>query len=450
MKRLTIGLFFVMMLSCNKYVQVTTPPNQLTNATVFSDDNSAKAALSGIYSHMLESPGDFAGQLPILTGLYADELTNFSTDPRQIQFYLNSVNASNTLMGTVWANLYKYIYETNSGIEGLNASANISGTVKQLLLGEAKFVRAFCYFYLVNLFGDVPLVTSTDFAANAVLSRSNQSVVFNQIIKDLSDAEDLMLADYSYSGEERLRPMKWAATALLARVYLFQKNWTLAEEKSTEVIDQTALYSLDILGNVFKKNSMEAIWQIEPVSPGYNTWDGFNFILYTPPTNVALNNVYIEDFELNDNRRTIWIDSLLDQGVIYYFPNKYNIKTGDELSEYQVVLRLAEQYLIRAESRAQLDENTAIDDLNFIRQRAGLDSYAGPIDRASILESIYHERKTELFCEWGHRWLDLKRTQRANATLSLIKPGWKITDTLLPILQTDILNDPNLAQNPGY
>jgi hypothetical protein len=450
MKRIIVLIFFTVA-SCTKYVQVSAPPNQLISSSVFSDDNSATSALSGIYSHMMESPGNFIGQLPLVMGLYADELTNFSTDSRQIQFYSNSVSPNNTLLEIVWGNLYNYIFEANSAVEGLNDSKSISNTVKQQLLGEAKFIRAFNYFYLVNLFGDVPLITSTDYTTNAILSRTSQSAVYDQIIKDLTDAEGLLTADYSLSGGERVRPIKWAATALLARVYLFENNWALAEQKSTEIISQSSLFTLDSsLYDVFKKNSKETIWEMAPVYPGYNTWDGFNFILNSNPDNVTLNNDYIKDFEFNDQRRSAWIDSLINQGNTYYYSNKYTVKTGEEVDEYYIVMRIAEQYLIRAEARAELGESTATDDLNTIRNRAGLNNYIGPMDMSSLLDAIFHERKAELFCEWGHRWFDLKRTQKANNILSISKPEWQITDTLLPILQSDILNDPHLTQNPGY
>jgi hypothetical protein len=116
-----------------------------------------------------------------------------------------------------------------------------------------------------------------------------------------------------------------------------------------------------------------------------------------------------------------------------------------------MVLRLAEQYLIRAEARARLGkvpESQA--DINAIRSRSGL-SNTTAADPAALLLAIEKERQVELFSEWGHRWLDLKRTGRADAVLGAEKPtDWQPTDALYPIPQNEILSNPLLTQNLGY
>ena len=92
--------------------------------------------------------------------------------------------------------------------------------------------------------------------------------------------------------------------------------------------------------------------------------------------------------------------------------------------------------------------SSAVSDINVIRRRAGLaDTEA--LSQAEVLLAIEEERKKELFVEWGHRWLDLKRTQRANLILAS-KPNWSPTDLLFPIPESELLNNPNLIQNPGY
>ena len=115
------------------------------------------------------------------------------------------------------------------------------------------------------------------------------------------------------------------------------------------------------------------------------------------------------------------------------------------------MLRLAEQYLIRAEARArQGNIPGAQQDLNSIRNRAGLPNTttSGPTE---ILEAIMEERQRELFTEGGHRWLDLKRTGRTTEVLAPLKPLWDPTDVLWPIPEDEIFNNSNLLpQNPGY
>jgi hypothetical protein len=120
------------------------------------------------------------------------------------------------------------------------------------------------------------------------------------------------------------------------------------------------------------------------------------------------------------------------------------------------VLRLSEQYLIRAEAEANVGDSTdAISDLNVIRARAGLSSYADTT-QGSLLSAILHERQVELFTEWGHRWFDLCRSGNAISVMSTVCPqkggtwnpnGYQV---LFPIPKTELINDVNLTQNPGY
>src|SRR6202012_219133 len=159
-----------------------------------------------------------------------------------------------------------------------------------------------------------------------------------------------------------------------------------------------------------------------------------------------------------DNRKIAWLDSTIYNGIVYYFPYKYKIgpkqqSDGSTPTEYYMVLRLAEQYLIRAEAEANgagAGINAAITDLDIIRHRAGLADYSGPTDPASVKNAILHERRIEFFAEWGNRCLDLKRTGEADSVLIPIKPQWQSYQQLYPIPLSDINQAPNLTQNAGY
>jgi hypothetical protein len=158
--------------------------------------------------------------------------------------------------------------------------------------------------------------------------------------------------------------------------------------------------------------------------------------------------------EPGDERKTNWINSLVIGSTTYYYPFKYKIKSvaaGAPKTEYSVVLRLAEQYLIRAEARANLNNLTgAQSDLNKIRNRAGLPNTIAN-DVAAILAAVQKERQIELLAEWGHRWFDLKRTGRIDNVLGAIKgSNWQPTDALYPIPQGELLSNSSLTQNPGY
>jgi hypothetical protein len=346
--------------------------------------------------------------------------------------------------------------------------------VQQQLLGEAKFMRAFLYFYLVNLYGDVPLLINPDWQINVQVSRAPATQVYQQIITDLKEAQNLLSNSYldanlqPYTGvAERVRPTSWAATALLARTYLYMGDWVNAEAQATTLIN-SPLYTLTSLGDAFLKNKTEAIWQLQSVVAGQNTNEALLFLLPASGPNasfpVYLSPQLLTNFEPGDKRRfnRNWVDSVKVSNTIYYFPYKYkvgknaNITSLSQLTEYLTVLRLGEQMLIRAEARAQQNNLTgALVDLNAIRNRAGLsNSTAG--DKDALLAAILHERQVELFSEWGHRWFDLKRTGKIDAVLSIVRPlkakgaPWQSWMQVYPILYGDILKDPNLSQNTGY
>jgi len=455
-KRWTILSFlilFIFVSSCKKFVEVPLPADQLTADFVFTNDNSAVQAVNGIYSKMMENQQQFSsGFTTLFTGLSSDELYYYTPGFRDefLNNQITLVNHSN-LESYFWNPCYRFIYAANKCIEGATNSNSLSMPVKKVIVGEAKFIRAFCYFHLVNLFGDVPLVLSTTYQKNQSIPRTAQAIVYTQIINDLIDAQNTL--DISYVSNERIRPNKFAAVALLARVYLYNHDWINAEKEAGLVIN-SGIYSLnDNLNSVFQKNSNETIWQLRPVNPNRNTWEGYQII---PSANNStptylLTSTLINSFEPNDARKIAWIQSRVFANQTLYYPFKYKVSTGSILKEYYVVLRLAEQYLIRAEARAQQNNLAGAQaDLNVIRNRAGLLNTEAN-SQSSLLSAIEKERRVELFAEWGHRWFDLKRTNRAGTVLSVLKPAtWQETDTLWPIPQSQILLNPALTQNPGY
>jgi starch-binding outer membrane protein, SusD/RagB family len=455
-----LALFFV---NCKKFVEIEPPTTQLVTASVFNNSASATAAQTVIYTQMAENQESFL--LEVNTGMLSDELTSYNTGENYIQSYTNAMTAA-TDPGP-WVNAYSYIYQANAIINALQNNNAISPAIQQQLLGESKFVRAFWLFYLTNLYGDVPLVTTTNYTTNATISRTPKTDVYQQIVSDLQDAQQLLNTNYVDASDtaitvERTRPTKWAATALLARTYLYSGDFADATIQASAVIGNTALYNLNSLDSVFLTNSAEAIWQLAtPLPSSVDTYDGFFFILVSAPTVCAISPQLLNSFEPNDMRRVEWVDSFATSSINYYYPFKYKVKGGSSITtatEYEMVLRLGEQYLIRAEANAQQGNmGAAINDLNVIRNRAQLQNYTGATDKNSLLSAILHERQTELFTEWGHRWFDLSRTNSADSILG--SPGnvcqfkggiWKPSDTLYPIPQSERNVDANLAQNNGY
>lgn len=440
--------------SCDEFVELDTPKTQIVSAKVFSNDAGARASSLGILSQMINGT-PFSGNsfgITVAAGLSADELNNHSSSAQQIAVYNNSLApSSNTTVSGNWSDLYLYIYESNAIIEGASASSGLSKETKDQVIGEALFTRAFCYFYLINLYGDVPLILSTDYRVNRLASRTLMADVYKQIETDLIEAQKLLLEDYSFSKDEKIEPNKWAATALLARTYLYQKKWSEAEAQSNAIIKSQHFSLVADLKSVFLKNSDEAIWQLRPVLPGYNTNEAMYMVISSTPTRVSATTSVTGIFEVGDNRATSWLGAFTTGGKTYRYAYKYKVRlTGQPLTEYYMVFRLAEQYLIRAEARAMQNNLTgALDDINAIRQRAGIAAISSTgLTQQQVLDAIDQERRAELFIEWGHRWFDLKRSGKIDAVLGPVKPDWQPKDALFPIPLTEINADPNLVQNP--
>ena len=176
---------------------------------------------------------------------------------------------------SVWAFSYSVIYAANSIIYGVQNGSGMSDSFSNQAIAQAKFVRAFCYFYLTNLYGAVPLALTTDVAQNSVLGQSSSAAVYQQIISDLLFAQSKLATDYSASAGQRTMANQSTATALLARVYLYTGDWADAGVQATAVIGNSALYSLSTnLATVFTPSNSEAILQFNNSSTGYTAFAG--------------------------------------------------------------------------------------------------------------------------------------------------------------------------------
>lgn len=439
--------------SCQDFVQIDPPDAEIVQEMVFTSDDVALSTLDAVY-HNLQYSGFSSGgsnSITILCEVTADILKSDTTNP----FYENAITSDNATILSLWSSMYQRIYEVNAILEGVENSYFLSESVEQQLQGEAKFIRAFSYFYLVNLYGRVPLILGTAYQTNAIMTQSEASEIYDQIIADLLDSESLLENDYR--GDLRTRINKGTVRAMLARVYLYLENWEQAERYASLVIDDPLYSILPDLDQVFHKESKETIWHLFPVDPTKNTREGYYLILTQVPSgqfSTSLTRFFMDAIEESDLRKEHWIGVVEGESQRYYYPYKYKVKLNSNHSEYSVVFRLAEQYLIRAEARAmQSNLVDAIADLDTIRGRANLslinDTYPG-INREELLVAIWDEKKSELFAEWGHRWFDLKRTGRIDAVLSQVKPNWQSYQALFPIPVKELLNNPFLDPTEGY
>lgn len=449
----TIGLFICLFLlsGCEDFLETDDPTGQISHENIFEDETTATAAVTTMYAKLRDEvllTGNTSG-LGVLMGMYADELDYYGIPGQPLEtFYNHQIIASDVMVSRLWNSSYNLVYMANAAIEGLEASQTLPEEIKGQLLGEALFIRAMTHFYLVNLFGDVPYITTSDYEINRQVSRIQENLVYDNILADLTDAKTLL--GETYVSGERIRANKHVASALLTRVYLYTGQWEDAENESSLLINNTSLYNLAMnIEEEFLKTSHSAILQLKTKMEGFSTTEAMTFVFVSPPPPlVALNGDLAEGMETGDLRRLHWVGEVTDGTNTWYYANKYKQGTG---LQYSVVFRLAEQYLIRAEARARLNNiGGAQQDINAIRQRAGLqDTPASTTEE--LLQAILEERRFELFTEHGHRWFDLDRFGIAGEVLSPIKPGWQPTGLLLPIPESELLMNPNLnPQNPGY
>jgi hypothetical protein len=443
------------LISCDSFVDVDLPKSQLTSEGVFKDFATADAALSDIYAKIRDK-GILTGQntgISCQMGNYTDELAAYGTPTSTtVSFYNNAVLPSNSDVADYWNASYNQIYAANAILEGIADNISFPVENKNKLQGESLFIRALIHFYLVNLFGDIPYIKNTDYTKNSLISRMPSATVYENIINDLKNAIELLPT--SYSTTERIRPNKYTAQALLARVFLYIGRYEEASNEASLIINQSSTFSLTKnINQVFLISSKETIWQLKAAAAGQNTQEADTFIfLSAPPAMTSLSANLVNSFAPTDLRRLNWIKEVTDDNSVWYHPYKYKEQNFTASSvEYSIVFRTAEQYLIRAEARAHQGNLTgAKEDLNKIRQRSGLlDTQAHT--QTEILDAILLERKWEFFTEQGHRFFDLKRLNKIDEALSGFKEGWEGTDRLLPIPQSELSANPNLRpQNPGY
>lgn len=457
MKNFKIVVLSIMLLlnliSCDSFVDVETPNSQLTGVTVFEDRTTANAALIAIYAKLRDS-GMLAGNANgsgVCLGLYADELTYYgATDDNTSFIFNNTMLATTAIASQLWNESYQQIYSANAVIYGCENSTGLSTTYKNQFIGEALFVRALVHSYLTNLYGDVPYITTTDYEVNRLVSRMPTNEVYTNIIADLQQA--IALLPEAYVAPERVRPNRSTASALLARVYLYNGNWAEASNAASAVLNNAEYVWETDIDKIFLKDCTATIWQFSPNLVGNNADEGSVFVFQTgPPPFVGLREELYTSFANDDLRKSHWIASVTDGTNTWYHANKYkqNTNTGTSV-EYSIVFRLAEQYLIRAEARARQGElSNAKQDLDMVRSLAGLPNTTANSE-AEIIEAVQQERRFELFTEYGHRFFDLKRNGTLNTVLPVVKLGWNSTDVHWPIPETELLANPNLTQNLGY
>ncbi len=451
MKRyILIAVLASALFSCDNILD-TTPEIYISDDGVITDSKSALAALIGVY----DAVQGYYGVNIVAHNAIADNVVNF-TAPGNIIPTLTAAGTSafDPTSGGGYSQAYVAINRANSVISktsALSGSSVITDANKNQYLGEAYFLRALTYFTLVRTYGGVPIILEpTDSPTqNKGVKRSTKEETYAQVLSDLDKAESLLS-----STIVRSRANLYSAYALKARLYLYTENWDKAEEYATRVISNSTGFNL-----------------VKPYSTFYTTSKSAESIFELVFSSSDKNPIYTYYLSSAEGGRLDYIPEPSFVGQLLD-PNKggdrksliKQLSDGNwALTEYEnqdgssslYVLRLAEQYLIRAEARVKKNSSdlpNAIADLNEIRSRSNVPLFVATIATTAqdVLLAIENERRYELAFE-GHRFSDIVRTGRAAEVFGSINSLYKDSGRwVFPIPYKEIVADPDLEQNEAY
>lgn len=446
-KMLIAGL--CLCLNCEKLIEVDVPSNQIAAENVFQDAQTANAALAALYGMLWDNSPVAGDQTGKLLGAYTDDLDYYvaSSSTGLPDIYQNTQTDSNPQILTYWTKAYQVVYTANTILEGVKKS-QLPTAEKNKIIGEALVVRSLVFFYLQQIFGDIPFPLGTDYKVNQSISKTASDQVLKNIENDLNEAINLLSDDYR--NTERIFLNRKAGQLLLAKVYMSEHRWNMAEPLLKE-ITVSPLYQFEVdLTKVFIKSGKHIIWQLKPKNDGATKEITTYYFANTAPTAFALSNNLLSAFANTDLRKQNWMAKIQVGQNTWYRADKYKNRTSNT-TEDSVVFRLEEVYLFLAEVYAQQNRiSEALPYLNETRLRAGLPLVSEPISQQDLLAEILLEDRREFFTEMGHRFIDLKRMGKLNS-LQAIKPNWKDYHSLFPIPQKEVLLNPNLnPQNTGY
>ncbi|MBA2250688.1 MAG: RagB/SusD family nutrient uptake outer membrane protein [Chitinophagaceae bacterium] len=490
----------VVITSCKRDFLAIQPQGQLTETAVAKDPNIAKKLVTGVYNQLYQ--GGFGNDIHgiiycFATDVASDDANKGSTKddqaPEGVGFdsFTTALNSNNFYVNRLWNGHYQGISTANQALVALDKST-FDHVTKRTLIGEVKFLRAYLYFNLVRLFGGVPLVLRVpngvaDANDPAFQTRASKDSVYAAIISDLQYGVD-SLPLKGDPGTQVGRATKGAAESLLAKVYLYLKNYQKAYDLTHDVIvsgkySLISDYSLNFRNKAFD-NNQESVFEIQagedancdaaipfyvvaqgPRVGGIGGWADLGFGLNTPTQNL------VNAYEAGDKRlaSTVIIirpdSTVLWDGFVIPARNRvqnsfYNYKAyygrlvddfcvsgnTDHLPKNVHIVRYAEVLLINAEAAIQVGHaGDAVTDMGLVRSRAGLTA------TAVTQLSIWKERRVELAMEQD-RFFDIVRQGRAG---QILRPLGKAfvdgKNEVFPIPQPQIeLSGGKLTQNPGY
>lgn len=455
MKKILYLIIVTLIFSCTDSILDKKPVSDLPGTGFYKTMDDARAGVYGIY--------DAAQSVFRINFAYWGEgrADNVKTQHSGEELNLLQNNLNETLGSANWTNLYTMISRANYAIKYIPSVGNDEGA-KQLL-GQAHALRAVAYFYLVRIWGDVPLVEEPYISTQQeiFISKSDKELVWDLIEKDLEFASENCVDRFN-NNNDRIMFTKGAADAFLTKVYLWRGKLNEADQASQRVLNNS-LYALESSMDDWSKifiggYSKESIFEI-----GYDETDQTNALrilyaigsdaIYTPSER------FMNSYEEGDLRIPYIYDITQEEPkAIWKFLGKGVSDESASPSDQNIVLiRLADIMLLRAEILSKIGGENNITEaimlLNKIRNRAGLVEFQniGEVvsEYSSLENAILHERSIELSFE-GHRWLDLVRINKAISTMGPINGLSDVNNIYWPISQTSLNKNPNLEQNEYY
>ncbi len=470
-----------LLMSCEKFLDVKPDSNGIavdnsgSDSALYATASEAESALAGVYSDFRNEY--FELDYFVNGDAQSDDAYAGADNPSNFQIDEFNIDATNSNVSRDWAYLYSTIGKANLVIDNVMAVPDSGLTMdrRRGIIAEASFIRAYMYFQLVQLFGDVPLVLNSvttfnlDILPELFPPRAPLAEVYEQIIKDLGTA----LPDVPVSAVDKGFATKGAVNAVLAKVYatIEPHDWNKVLEYCNAVIagPYNLLPNYDELWDNMHENSAESIFEInyEGTSSsgnwGVSMFRGMDWKKFNIPSNDLVKAFDDEGDAIRkassiffDDVTGKWSDPFWPQSN-YPFINKWRLVDMPSPQNY-IFIRLADILLLKAEAlNEQGDVAGAAALVNQVRSRVQLPNTTAGTQEAMRL-AIEKERRLELAFE-GHRWYDLKRTGRAIEVMNNAKGpdgvtpiGYNLTPNRLvwPIPQAEMDKNSNLVQNDGY
>ncbi len=483
----------VFLLSCSKDVLNVAPPDQLSSAIFWKSPADADLALTGLYNYLLASGGGYAtSQYTVVAW------DNFSDDSYGQYNYGGGTSALTSgitpLSGDYVANYYTNCYRAIAAINSFLANVDkvLSGDKLAAYKGEAYFLRAYNYFWLAQLYGNVPITKDDPFAVDYKngLAKSNRADVLAFIRSDL-DLAIASVPDITYGSGHAV---KGTAQGYKVRALLFEKKYAEAAALAKQIID-AGKFSLNpnYSANFYKpdqNSSKEIMFSVKYQLPNLQHQDVALAVHMQRWKGELATQDLINEYEAGDPRKTMTFffpgdtkaqgwpftgDLAVatpgkDSWIQGYYPVKKWLTPGLENPDYGalddndfVLLRFADIKLMYAEAQNEAvgPDASVYQQVDEVRARPGVMMPGLPagLSQAQMRDRIRHERRVEFALE-GLRYFDLRRWGIAeqklngfvpNPLVPTVKTKYESKYDFWPIPQTEIdRNKPVLIQNDGY